>query len=983
MSTNITFFDSASGGGGSSSGDYIKDNFLDVSMPPNSNVGLSADTPTTNPMGVQFFNDDCPKYGAHTLYVKDLELVQDRSKWLNGKETWRIIWDQPVNGVYGFVCGNIRLKTQDRGTCIQIRNVDDFVGITSNVQKLAWIVNPSNQSAASANSTIDGAGTVSIDFKNEALDANGNGIPDYNVNIHSNSNATYDVHTYKLTAVQFGTLEFVGVVCYFEKDATQINCWPGTSFSDKTKSTVNSGTNLAIPANTSHLGSKNTIYKTSTTYAINTLSIPEISAVAVGASGTNSLTVDTGFGGSFPVGSGVAFYQGASTFISSVVNQATDTLTLGTTLSLGASSSLYKMWSAGQSLAISSTMFGLMESVDLFEARNFVDPSGFGKSGVGNYFYQDPKQRFRIWGSNLQYNGSDSFPGFQFYGATTGFLQVEGKFSALELELSNGGILHFTAAINGLPGYGINTGSTGYIKKTIFTDSYVGYNSAIISSGASMGAVTITKVNMYDYITGQTVCPLAEFSNPVTEIKRSVHNATLMSFGNWTRVFSDQLFLQGAWTRGLTTTVAGGAYYAGASTNSVLKFQYYGSDFAFIGTAGGSMLTLFDGASCSSAFNAPKGFTSVGFHTVTATWSAGATCVVNALDFLGSTLTPMTCVQNFNTKADEARIPTQYVQSDTPRNAKNGDMWFQGGNDNGAVWVKFFNRWYQLPYVNNMDDPNDQVYVKSHGASGVSATSDAEIFNSISWSISISGTAGRKYLTGGASQYNGKHHVIDGGPDDSTVNLFFNRFNKTSWDVPTNRTNASRTGGCGSFNGFLYVSMGYNGATWVNITDKWNGASWTSTTASPHTKDNVGSFIIGNQTINFPGGGNGSALNSVSVYNTSDSTSSGTVTPINGVGVSCNVNQNLGFLSFFGPSTITNTSYSSNGSAWSSSFSSAYSQSSESNGAGYFSSQGKAINSGGYNGSTQIYNSQTYNSVSAVSIANSILARSINAGACI
>src|SRR4051812_42957796 len=107
MSKDMLFTNDAGAAGGAI--DYVKDVFSDVSLPPSSNSGLT-DTASTNPLSDSFANDDVPRFAQKTLFIKDLVLIEDRSRWVLGKPTYRVIWNEDSPNVSGYVFGNISIS---------------------------------------------------------------------------------------------------------------------------------------------------------------------------------------------------------------------------------------------------------------------------------------------------------------------------------------------------------------------------------------------------------------------------------------------------------------------------------------------------------------------------------------------------------------------------------------------------------------------------------------------------------------------------------------------------------------------------------------------------------------------------------------------------------------------------------------------------------------------------------------------------------
>jgi len=128
-----------------------------------------------------------------------------------------------------------------------------------------------------------------------------------------------------------------------------------------------------------------------------------------------------------------------------------------------------------------------------------VDANGFNNSNTGDFYYSDPEKKYRVWGDQLETGLLDGEYCLKFNGNTTGFFQVDGRFSAVELEwVGTSGIIHGTFGINGALSYGINEAFSGIEKKTVFTNAGPGWHSFNFSVGASFINVGIRKINFYE-----------------------------------------------------------------------------------------------------------------------------------------------------------------------------------------------------------------------------------------------------------------------------------------------------------------------------------------------------------------------------------------------------------------------------------------------------------------------------------------------------
>lgn len=926
MDGNFTLFQNASGGGGGSS-DFTKDAFSDISNPANSNTGFSS-TISTNPLSLFLANDDAPRYSAKTLFIKDLVLMPDKN-WLDGKPTYQIIWHEPFSPAQGYFVGNIRLKNTVNGKSVDVNGIDDFIGVTGVIRKIAWLVNPSEQITANADLITDGVDTtVDINFSSSATSSLGHGINHFIAFAHESALETYNIHDFRLRANQYKTMNVVGVIVYTENATADIDQFPGTTYVDKNKEVTVNGQNTPLPVIVSRLGAISTLTKTTNnTYSTVTVENPYINSIGLGASGSNLLDVSTGEGGSFPTGSGIALVLGSSFYVGTVQSQSTDTLTVSPNLPFGASGLVYKTWQSGPTFAISASLYELKHSIDIPLSNVFIDNNGFGVLPQGDYYYSHPNFKYRVWGDSMQMQSIEGYAGIGFAGAT-GFIQVDGNFSAAEVELVGAGILHASVAVNGLSAYSMNEGFTGIQKKTIFTEAGPGWNSFKFAPGASFANVSIAKINLYERATpiGVTSGALANLftTNDYTPRFSNTTNASLMPLGNLQRVYADSLFLQGGWDRGTTHTQAGGVFYTGATTNSVLKFQYYGTDFAVIGANGTSGAMFLDGASIAVTFNEMKPVATLGFHSVEFQHKTGS-AIVSAFDFLKPKQTELVNVQNFQAVPELNNIPAFFSQSDTPRNPKDGDFWLSDSTPR-ALWVYAFGKWNKVEISDTTDDPNDLVMVKTHGASTAAYADVNGITEKYNFVSVLTGETDTVSLDGGpngATKLKGNLYVVD-GVDAAGNSLATNRkYNKLSWASDTQRSaTRSKSANVEFLNKLVSFKGALLPATFYDTIDVYDGISWSNSIASVGTAlFNCGAFKVGSIASCAGGHSGGGEANEHSTWDGSSTGSASNVPVAMNAAACTEVNGNNGFVG--GIATSTN-SYVWNGSSWSSNIAMTY-----------------------------------------------------------
>lgn len=892
-SGNFTLFNIAGGGGGGSASSYLQNNFDDMSTAATVNTGFT-DNSNTNPLAQWFQNDDCPRFSVKTLWVKDLVLIEDRTQWINNSPTYQVVWSENFPAVHGYAVGNVRVKNFVRGKTVDIKNIGDIFGVGGVIRQVAWIVNPDINSPGTAQLWTDGVNTGNtIDFSSDSTDNYNNGLNKYNLYLHNNSLSTYDLHDYRLISNQYFNLSVAGVVVYFQNTGSNIDLFPGTTYVNKAAETTSSISTAALPTpgGGSLVGSKTVIAKTtSNTYALTSVDTPYVSTIAQGSSGTNLLTVTTGQGASFPIATGVVGVFGTSFYVGTVSNQSTDTLTVFPTLPFGVSGLLYKSWRGGPTLAIGNTLYSLNPKIDVINQNAFSEAHGFNRSLNDDFYYSDPEQRYRIWGRNLQITGIEGYPALGWQGNTVGFVQVEGNFCAAEIELVGAGIINGTFAINGLNSWGLNEGFSGLVKKTVFTEAGPGFNMFSFSPGQSFINCAIKQINLYQRAipVNVTLGQLATFDTNVTNVPRlSSLGSTTANLGGWQRNYADHLFLQGSWVRGQSFSAAGGVYYSGSSTNSVIKFQFYGSQFGIIGTAGSSAVLTLDGASIAVNFNTGIS-TTLGWHTIAYTHQNG-TSIINAIDFLKANQAEFKNLQKFAPRSELATIPVVYNQSTTPEKSKDGDYWILD-KSNRIVYIKLMGVWNRLQINEFSDDPNETVFIRAFGSNSTNATaaggqSDLEAFNNSSWNASLpSDSVGGARSYGSASEGSYNNQIVVGGGQNTagTVLSDTRQFNKTSWSGGGALPAAREAADTGQLTNFYYLFGG--GSPDVSTIYQYNGSSWTNLgTLLSHSKYSAAVFRYAS-TLRIAGGGQKipAALNDHDVWN-GTSISTDTVVPVSTV----------------------------------------------------------------------------------------------------
>ena len=702
---NFTFYSSDSGGGAQSL-DFIRDAFDDISLPATNNTGFS-DTVGKNPFSKFFANTDAPQYGAKTLWIKDLVLESDRTKWVSDKPTYRVIFTESCPSIYAYVAGNVRLRNRENGISVDLRGVGDLLGISGVVRRVQFLVNAVN-GTSTASVQVDGTANATTIQMGSAPNPTA-GVNLFNAQVHAASNEDKEIHDYRIVGANAYGMSISGIIVYFENSGQNIDCFPGTTYVNKDKKTTTSINTLSIPSFSLSNGAISQIYKTSSAgYTAVTVQAPSLETVATGSSGTNTVAVSTGTGSSFPAGTGFVTQFGSTTFVGMVRSVSTDTLTVGPTLTYGISGLLYSTWKVGPTYAINASLYQLAYTFDPSQANTVIDPNGFVKGATSGFYFSDNEKRYHAWGRNLDYVQTDGFNGIGFKGVSS-CIQLDGRFQAAEIEMAatpgaTPAIWHATFGINGIEGsWSVNEGYTGAVRRTVFTDSGPGWNSFVMGTGSSHGNMAITKINFYQMrpSIGVSYGHLAKFDHNTDIVSRSAINATLMALGTHQRVYADEIYLTGHWERGLTSTAAGGVYYQGASTNSIATVGFYGKDWAALGVASASFSISLDGAGVGSTLNTFISGATEGFHNAIITNRSGS-IIIQAFDYTRvrgelinqQTVSPIEI-------PDTAQV---YEQGSTPVNPKKGDVWAPNAVT-GELWVYLFSRWNKVDLTDFSDDP--------------------------------------------------------------------------------------------------------------------------------------------------------------------------------------------------------------------------------------------------------------------------------------
>ena len=479
MSEGLFFPQQVAGSSGSAgSTDYLQDSFQDYSLPATNNTDLSS-TILTNPLSDNYNNDLSAKYSFKTLYIKDLVLEQDQSKWFKNQKTYRVVFTEDFPGVHGYVSGNVQVNNTINGKSISLYGFAEF-GVNGQIVKASFLVKPSSSSNSNPvgkyiiDNSDTGTNIAVKDFSSEyngVLDSlNGTFINEQNKYFLADDGGAFqtdDLHDFKFGnssgAAANVAIEVIGVVVCLSSSASIVRVRGGSSFVDKSLATSANGATFTLPAQNAslfHLGAKSTFYENAAgVIGVTTYQVPLIQSQATGLSGTNSVSVDVGSGASFPLGTGLNIQSGTSLYFGIVRAQSVDTLTVSPTLPYGLSGAtltktFYVPSTASLTIidprnreGVSSAIYDLAYSWDplsTYGASNWSGSSAFfninGPTAVTSVTtmpyntYYDPDNRYAI----IPITGASSAQGrmatVESKAGWKGPLAVVGDFQAISFE---------------------------------------------------------------------------------------------------------------------------------------------------------------------------------------------------------------------------------------------------------------------------------------------------------------------------------------------------------------------------------------------------------------------------------------------------------------------------------------------------------------------------------------------------------------------
>lgn len=688
----------------SSSLDFVRDAFPDITVAADSNAGLTSNS-NTNPLSQYFANDVAPRFGAKVLFIKSIDLIEDRSKWINNTPTFNITWTEPFPSVKGYCFGSAALyKTRNyTGIKFPASDATQGFGVGGVIRKVKWLTGANGGTAI--NELVDGSsvGTFSTNqYPLFDLIGTTNEVPIIPFSPASSitANQTLDLHDFRITSsASTCTLRPFGVIVYFENGSSNVQTVSGDVYYDKTKISV-VGSSLSIPAPASRGGAVGIGVLPNSTFSTVQSSLVDNPSACNGLINTNLVNVSTGTGAFFPPGTFIWAKQGSSHYIGNVLSRSTDVLTMGITLPFALSGT------TAVPILYAGTTF-TTSSYSLEEAWTYR-PSDYGplyntalyatsgtSQALNSFFDSSPSLDYRIWGASCFMRNTDSAT-FEILVQNGSLFQVDGQFSALELEFhlafGTAGI-GCTFIVNGIPAFNLHEApGAGYHRRLIMTGAANGFNSVRIQPGASMLNCTISSITGY-----RSVIPgfsgsgygLGGVLQGQTFLQRDAQSASFGAFGPIQRVYADQIPTSTGWGSTFIGTAAGGVRIECSDNTDTGTLNFYGQAFAFVGTKGATFTCLFDGVAQNFSFGQWVGTgSSTAFHTLTFQGENGQTTLISAIDILNPSYEMMN-TQKFSNPYYEPDAETFKVSSGTLK-IKDGGIKRSKLDPYAAVFSSYF-----------------------------------------------------------------------------------------------------------------------------------------------------------------------------------------------------------------------------------------------------------------------------------------------------
>ncbi|MCA2654576.1 hypothetical protein, partial [Microcystis sp. M061S2] len=500
---------------------------------------------------------------------------------------------------------------------------------------------------------------------------------------------------------------------YSENASNNIEAGPGRTYVNKNKVESIVAAALPVPATLSstlvHLGAVHNFRKiTGGSYAVSTYQVPVISAAASGSTGTNLVSVGTGLGGSFPLGSGVMIQQGSTILQSFVLNQSSDVLTLGTTLPFTLSgATITQAFVSGPSFAIDPNRF---ELAGIWEPKNYMyqttSTSGGGGLGtsttifvhsenVGNRVigFKDPTNELvfttsntGIIQSNFQTAGFNPTPMMwvqRFVGGVS--LALIGDFEAAEVEFYSAGTGNTLGYQFGIDGLNTFTGTIvpgvtgGYFSFPVLANAGIGQHGLSIAwqTGATLSSTEkfgLTRIKLYRH-RGPTMVggELARLEQTQTAVQ--TNGATLSwapSRGLVEKILPDEFVYDGSWFPDVSSgaTTFSGLQYRNNAAPASARLDFFGDRILLNGiqNAGTSYIATVNGASFGVPFNQIVQLPSFGPNSLQLTVQAGTSLlqiqgaeIINSFKPIETLRTPFSSVDFRNGIIDGKRLKERSI----------------------------------------------------------------------------------------------------------------------------------------------------------------------------------------------------------------------------------------------------------------------------------------------------------------------------------
>ncbi len=273
------------------------------------------------------------------------------------------------------------------------------------------------------------------------------------------------------------------------------------------------------------------------------------------------------------------------------------------------------------------------------------------------------------------------------------------------------------------------------------------------------------------------------------------------------------------------------------------------------------------------------------------------------------------------------------------------------------------------------------IFIRSQGTENGSTTvsnADTEHFNYSAWTAGVTGGVALRNSGASPSNYLGLHHGFDGWNASNAATNGFYSYDRSAWSALTARGTPRAFNSLANFSGYLFVHGGNTDAgshgTPTATVDKWNGSAWSTGTSITTATTSMGTFQTNSLLDVFGGDTGGGGVTTHYTKTSADALSTATAVPTaTDANAGANFSTSSGVITGVGNSAATTTSYSWNGSAWSSSITASQSQFSDrQGGCGYDSSKGLFIQNGGQTAAssspvntTQLYNGFAFSTTTA------------------